>query len=557
MAENNGQGPWWKNAVVYQIYPKSFKDSNGDGIGDIPGIISRLDYLQDLGIDAIWLSPVYASPQADNGYDISDYQGIDPMFGTMADMDKLLAEARKRGIHIVMDLVVNHTSNEHPWFIESRKSKDNEKRDWYLWRDPYNGGEPNKLGAAFGGLAWEFDEQTGQYYLHLFAKEQPDLNWDNPKVRDAVFTMMNWWLDRGVDGFRMDVISLISKHPDALVPGGTPNFGHIVNGPHVHEYLKEMNRRALAGRDIMTVGEAAGVTLEEAKKYANADGSELNMVFHFDHMGLDSDQESGPWHFKQYKLADLKAVITKWEDGLYNTGWNSLYLSNHDQPRSVSRFGDTSTTEFWDKSAKMLATWMHMLQGTPYVYQGEELGMTNVAFKTLEEYNDLATLNAYRELVTEKKLLTHDQMMAGIWRGSRDNARTPVQWDTTANAGFSTAKPWLAVNPNYTNINAAKQIGDPASIFNYYKKLIKLRKTHPIIVHGKYELILKDDDRIYAYRRAYNGQTLLVLCNFTDQPIPTSSLGALPETAGTLLIGNYDAQDREQLKAYEARVYLK
>ncbi|MDR1585875.1 MAG: alpha-glucosidase, partial [Treponema sp.] len=479
---------WWKSAVVYQIYPRSFQDSNNDGTGDIPGIISRLDYLADLGIDVIWLSPVYKSPMVDNGYDISDYEDIDPLFGSMQDMERLLAEAHKRGIKIVMDLVVNHTSDRHPWFIESRGSRDNPKRDWYIWRDGFEGGPPNRTRSVFSGSAWEFDEKTGQYYLHFFAKQQPDLNWENPELREAVFAMMKRWLDRGVDGFRMDVISAISKHPETLRADGGDEAADWTNGPRVHDFLQEMNRKVLSGRGIMTVGETPGVSPATARLYAGFDRGELNMVFQFELATIDDDPALGKWTTKRFDLREFKRVTAKWQDGLYGAAWNSLYLENHDQPRSVARYGSAATHEDREKSAKMLAICLHFQQGTPYIYQGEELGMTNFPWTSLSQFNDVEIFNARKELVEEKKALSGEAMMAGFKARCRDNARTPMQWDSSPNAGFTKGKPWLEVNPNYQDINAEKQRDDPDSIFHFYKKIIALRRQCPVIIEGRYEL---------------------------------------------------------------------
>ena len=476
---------WWKESVVYQIYPRSFCDSNGDGIGDLNGITGKLDYLKELGIDVIWLSPVYKSPNDDNGYDISDYQAIMDEFGTMEDFDRMLATAHEKGIKIMMDLVVNHTSDEHKWFIESRKSTDNPYRDYYIWRPAKEDGNlPNNWGSCFSGPAWEYDKTTDMYFLHLFSKKQPDLNWDNPAVRQDVFDMMNWWLKKGVDGFRMDVISLISKEPGLpdKEPGinGYATFNVSANGPHVHEYLQEMRQKALNNADTITVGECSGVTLEEAKKYARSDEKELNMVFQFEHMDVDSDEKAGKWTTRKMDLRDLKKILTRWQKGLQDIAWNSLYWENHDQPRSVSRFGNDSD-EYREISAKMLATCIHMMQGTPYVYQGEELGMTNCPFNTLDNFRDLESINAFHEL-TEQGKMTEEDMMAAIGYKGRDNARTPMQWDDSAYAGFSTATPWIMVNPNYTKINAKDQINREDSVFKYYQKLIKLRHESELIV---------------------------------------------------------------------------
>ena len=546
---------WWKEAVVYQIYPRSFCDSNGDGIGDLNGITSKLDYLKELGIDVIWLSPVYKSPNDDNGYDISDYEDIMTEFGTMDDFDKMLAAAHERGIKIVMDLVVNHTSDEHPWFVESRSSKDNEKRDYYIWKEGKDGKEPTNWGSAFSGPAWKYDEKTDMYYLHLFSVKQPDLNWENPKVRKEVFDMMTRWCEKGIDGFRMDVISLISKpegYPDAKVVGLYGDMGICANGPKVHDYLKEMNEKVLSKFDIMTVGETAGVTLEEAKKYANTDGSELNMVFQFEHMDLDGG-EKFKWSTKPMPLVPLKENLSKWQKGLDGVAWNSLYFCNHDQPRIVSRLGDESDA-YRELSAKCIATCLHMMQGTPYVYQGEELGMTNTVFNTVDDFRDLESINAYRELV-ESGLYTDEDMFPKIAHKSRDNARTPMQWDASENAGFTTGTPWIAVNPNYKKINVEDQLKREDSVFNYYKKLIRLRKENEIIVYGNYELLLPEDENIFAYVRSLDGKKLLTVCNFSKSEQKFDFQGY--ENA-EVLISNYNRDAREDgiLKPYEATVLL-
>ena len=552
---------WWKESVVYQIYPRSFCDSNGDGIGDLNGITGKLDYLKELGIDVIWLSPVYKSPNDDNGYDISDYQAIMDEFGTMEDFDRMLATAHEKGIKIMMDLVVNHTSDEHKWFIESRKSTDNPYRDYYIWRPAKEDGSlPNNWGSCFSGPAWEYDKTTDMYFLHLFSKKQPDLNWDNPAVRQDVFDMMNWWLKKGVDGFRMDVISLISKEPGLpdKEPGinGYATFNVSANGPHVHEYLQEMRQKALNNADTITVGECSGVTLEEAKKYARSDEKELNMVFQFEHMDVDSDEKAGKWTTRKMDLRDLKKILTRWQKGLQDIAWNSLYWENHDQPRSVSRFGNDSD-EYREISAKMLATCIHMMQGTPYVYQGEELGMTNCPFNTLDNFRDLESINAFHEL-TEQGKMTEEDMMAAIGYKGRDNARTPMQWDDSAYAGFSTANPWIMVNPNYTKINAKDQINREDSVFKYYQKLIKLRHESELIVYGTYDLILDDDKDIYAYIRTLGDEKLIVYCNFSENTREVE----LPEefTNGKVLISNYiDAKVNHKisLRPYEAIVIQK
>ena len=552
---------WWKESVVYQIYPRSFCDSNGDGIGDLNGITGKLDYLKELGIDVIWLSPVYKSPNDDNGYDISDYQAIMDEFGTMEDFDRMLATAHEKGIKIMMDLVVNHTSDEHKWFIESRKSTDNPYRDYYIWRPAKEDGSlPNNWGSCFSGPAWEYDKTTDMYFLHLFSKKQPDLNWDNPAVRQDVFDMMNWWLKKGVDGFRMDVISLISKEPGLpdKEPGinGYATFNVSANGPHVHEYLQEMRQKALNNADTITVGECSGVTLEEAKKYARSDEKELNMVFQFEHMDVDSDEKAGKWTTRKMDLRNLKKILTRWQKGLQDIAWNSLYWENHDQPRSVSRFGNDSD-EYREISAKMLATCIHMMQGTPYVYQGEELGMTNCPFNTLDNFRDLESINAFHEL-TEQGKMTEEDMMAAIGYKGRDNARTPMQWDDSAYAGFSTATPWIMVNPNYTKINAKDQVNREDSVFKYYQKLIKLRHESELIVYGTYDLILDDDKDIYAYIRTLGDEKLIVYCNFSENTREVE----IPEefVNGKVLISNYSdakANQKITLRPYEAIVIQK
>ena len=552
---------WWKESVVYQIYPRSFCDSNGDGIGDLNGITGKLDYLKELGIDVIWLSPVYKSPNDDNGYDISDYQAIMDEFGTMEDFDRMLATAHEKGIKIMMDLVVNHTSDEHKWFIESRKSTDNPYRDYYIWRPAKEDGSlPNNWGSCFSGPAWEYDKTTDMYFLHLFSKKQPDLNWDNPAVRQDVFDMMNWWLKKGVDGFRMDVISLISKEPGLpdKEPGinGYATFNVSANGPHVHEYLQEMRQKALNNADTITVGECSGVTLEEAKKYARSDEKELNMVFQFEHMDVDSDEKAGKWTTRKMDLRNLKKILTRWQKGLQDIAWNSLYWENHDQPRSVSRFGNDSD-EYREISAKMLATCIHMMQGTPYVYQGEELGMTNCPFNTLDNFRDLESINAFHEL-TEQGKMTEEDMMAAIGYKGRDNARTPMQWDDSAYAGFSTANPWIMVNPNYTKINAKDQINREDSVFKYYQKLIKLRHESELIIYGTYDLILDDDKDIYAYIRTLGDEKLIVYCNFSENTREVE----LPEefVNKKVLISNYSdakANPKITLRPYEAIVIQK
>lgn len=552
---------WWKESVVYQIYPRSFKDSNGDGIGDIKGIIEKLDYLKELGIDVIWLSPVYQSPNDDNGYDISNYQSIMDEFGTMTDWENLLAEIHKRDMKLIMDLVVNHSSDEHAWFVESRKSKDNPYRDYYIWRPGKDGKEPNNWESTFSGSAWEYDELTDEYFLHLFSKKQPDLNWENETLRDEVYSMMKWWLDKGIDGFRMDVINLISKDPelpDAPNPEGRPYVGggqYYVNGPRIHEYLQEMNQKVLSQYDILTVGEMPGASVEDARLYTDPERQEVNMIFTFEHMDLDSGPK-GKWDLRPFNLLALKENMTKWQTGLHGIGWNSLYLNNHDQPRMVSRFGNDK--EYRLESAKMLATFLHMLQGTPYVYQGEEIGMTNVRFESIDQYKDIETLNMYREKVIDGNE-DHDKVMESIYTKGRDNARTPMQWDASEHAGFTTGTPWLEVNPNFKEINAELAVQDENSIYHYYRKLIALRKENPIMVYGEYQLIDEENDKVYSYLRKYEDQTLLVITNFTDQEI---GYGVQSEDLknGNLLIGNYhDAPEAftgsVTLRPYEALVY--
>ena len=547
---------WWKESVVYQIYPRSFCDSNGDGIGDLKGITEKLDYLKELGINVIWLSPVYQSPNDDNGYDISDYEAIMTEFGTMADFDEMLSKAHSLGIKIVMDLVVNHTSDEHKWFIESRSSKDNAKRDYYIWKDGKDGKEPNNWGSCFSGSAWQLDETTGQYYLHLFSKKQPDLNWENDKVREEVYSMMTRWFDKGIDGFRMDVISLISKDqsfPDGPTYGGLyGSFESCANGPRVHEFLQEMNKKVLSKYDIMTVGECAGVTLEEAKQYANSEGTELNMVFQFEHVGLDDD-ENMKWSTKKMPLVPLKENLSKWQKGLNKVAWNSLYFCNHDQPRIVSRLG-SEKDEYRELSAKCIATCLHMMQGTPYVYQGEELGMTNTVFNSVKDFRDLESINAYHEL-TEKGVISAEELFPKICHKSRDNARTPMQWDDRKNAGFTTGTPWIDVNPNYTKINAKEQVARENSVFNYYKKLIALRKEYEIIVYGDYNLLLPEDEDLFVYERSLDGKKLLVACNFSENE---REFDFDIVKNGKILTNNYEEFNliNKKLRPFEAVVIL-
>lgn len=556
---NNEKRAWWKEAVIYQIYPRSFQDSNGDGIGDLNGITMHLDYLKKLGIDVIWLSPVYKSPNDDNGYDISDYRDIMTEFGTMEDFDRMLAAAHERGIKIVMDLVVNHSSDEHKWFIESRKSKDNPYRDYYIWKDPKDGHEPTNWGSNFSGSAWKFDETTGQYYLHLFSEKQPDLNWENPKVRDEVYDMMTWWCDKGIDGFRMDVISMISKvqsYPDGEVFDGVYGNAnpYVCNGPRVHEFLQEMNRRVLSRYDIMTVGEAAGVTVDEAKRYANNEGTELNMVFHFEHTDGSSNSESviGKWTVNPPRLSYVRGILNKWQTELEGKAWGSLYWDNHDQPRAVSRFGNDSK-EWREISAKMLATVLHMQKGTPYIYQGEEFGMTNTHFDSIDDCRDIEEINAYQQYVIDHKLVDSETMLRCFDTIARDNARTPVQWNDSPNAGFTTGTPWINVNPNYTEINAEAALADPNSVFYYYQKLISLRHTTPIIVFGTFRPLLESSEVIYAYERELDGKVLTVAANWTDKE---QECTLFDDLGGEELISNYEIHKDGVLQPYEARVIL-
>ncbi len=538
----NNNAQWWKKAVIYQIYPRSFCDTNGDGIGDIPGIIRKLDYIKDLGIDAVWISPMYASPQDDNGYDISDYQDIDPTFGTMDDMRLLLKEANARGIRIIMDMVLNHTSDEHAWFLEAKKSRDNPKHDWYVWRDGVPGTPPNEMCGVFGGSAWEWVEECQQYYLHQFSVKQPDLNWDNPEVREAIYEMLQWWVDQGAGGFRLDVIDQIAKEPDKMV---------TAEGTMLHPYVREMSQRVFQGTDLVTVGEAWSATPETARKWSNPDGSELSMVFQFEHIVLDQLPGQAKWDVGSLKLTDLKRVFGKWQHALNGCGWNSLFWNNHDVPRIVSRWGNDA--EYREESAKLFATVLYGLQGTPYLYQGEELGMTNVHFAP-EDYRDIETLN----MMAERKAAgyTMDSILDSLYAKSRDNGRTPMQWDATPNAGFTTAEPWLKVNPNYAEINAAEQMEREDSVLNYYRKLIALRKREGVILDGEYADILFDREDVYAYSRTNADTVLTVAANFTGSEVDFPA--EILSDAGALELGNYaDAPVNGKLRPYEARMYLK
>lgn len=548
---------WWKEGVVYQIYPRSFKDSNGDGIGDIRGIIEKLDYIKDLGANIIWLCPVYKSPNDDNGYDISDYRDIMEEFGTMTDFDELLNEMHKREIRLVMDLVVNHSSDENKWFFESRKSKDNPYRDYYIWREGREGGPPNNWGSFFSGSAWKYNETTGEYFMHLFSEKQPDLNWENEKVRYEVYNMMKFWFDKGIDGFRMDVINLISKVPG--FPDGHKGerdlygngFPLAANGPRVHEYLQEMNREVLSRYDIMTVGETPGVDPETAKLYVNEDRKELNMLFQFELMDIDSG--NGKWDIRPWKLTNFKNIMYKWYEALKEQGWNSLFLNNHDQPRLVSRFGNDK--EYRVESAKMLATFLHTWQGTPYIYQGEEIGMTNVRFD-ISEYRDIEIINMFKEKTEQG--VSKEELMKSIYAKGRDNARTPMQWDASENAGFTTGTPWLRVNPNYKEINTEKALRDKNSIFYYYQKLINLRKEHQVIVYGDINMLFEEDENIFAYTRRFENEGILVVLNFFDKEVEFTIPTEIEINNTKLLISNYEIHELMNnfvLKPYEARVY--
>nr|WP_019180595.1 alpha-glucosidase [Microbacterium yannicii] len=563
---------WWTSAVVYQIYPRSFQDSDGDGIGDLRGVLQRIDHLAELGVDVVWFSPVYRSPQDDNGYDISDYRDVDPIFGSLADLDEVVQALHSRGIRVVMDLVVNHTSDEHTWFMESRASTDSPKRDWYWWRPPRPGfaagepgAEPTNWASYFSGSTWELDPGTGEYYLHLFSRKQPDLNWENPAVRDAVYEMMRWWLDRGIDGFRMDVINLISK---TMADGGALADGVVkdglygdawpltANGPRLHEYLQEMHREVFEGRReaLLLVGETPGATVEDGRLFTDPARGELDMVFTFEHVGLDHGP-GGRFDRRPLDLRELKATLARWQTGLKDAGWNALYWCNHDQPRIVSRFGDDGA--YRRESATMLATVLHLHRGTPYVYQGEELGMTNAHFAALAEYRDIESLRYAAEARAHGRL-TDDQLVEALAFGSRDNARTPVQWDDTASAGFTTGEPWLAVNPNHVTVNAEVECRDPASVFHHYRRLIALRHEDPVVRLGDFSLVAPEHPHVYAFTRSGGGPTLFVAGNFSGEPQRIGVEGVDPATAGRV-IGNYDDAPRVEeaelvLRPWEAVV---
>ncbi|CUQ52302.1 glycosidase [Hungatella hathewayi] len=550
-------GQWWKRSVVYQIYPRSFKDSNGDGIGDIRGIIEKIDYIKNLGVDVLWLSPIYQSPNDDNGYDISDYQAIMPEFGTMKDFDELLKQAHKRNIKIIMDLVVNHTSDEHIWFQRSREKEKSKYQDYYIWAKE----KPNNWESYFGGSAWEYDEVREMYYLHLFSRKQPDLNWRNPELREDIYKMMSWWLDKGIDGFRMDVINLISKadgFPEGEVIEGTPyteKAPYVICGPQMHTYLKEMYKKVLSNYNIMTVGEGLGLGLDEARKITSENSKELNMMFTFEHMDVENIGKE-KWTEQRFKLKDLKQIMSKWQKGLEHEGWNSLYWNNHDQPRVVSRFGDDGL--FWEKSAKMLAVCLHMMKGTPYIYQGEEIGMTNIRLKTINEYHDIESKAAY-ERYKNYMGYSEEKIMNCIHARSRDNARSPMQWDTTRNAGFTDGSPWFEVNTNYEKINVESQVNDPDSILSFYRELIVLRKSYEIIIEGDYNLLYPEDDNVYAYTREWQNQKILVICNFSKEHIAFQVPSSFDNKENRLLIGNYEGAALEKemlLRPYEADVFL-
>ena len=531
--------PWWKQTVIYQIYPRSFCDSNGDGIGDLPGILSRLDYLESLGIGAIWLSPVFCSPQDDNGYDISNYQDIDPIFGTLEDMDRLIAEAGKRGIRIILDLVLNHSSDEHRWFIEAKKSRDNPYHDYYIWRDGDGVTPPNELKSGFGGSAWEWVPELGQYYFHQFTTAQPDLNWDNPKLRQELYDMINFWIDKGVGGFRLDVIDQIAKEPDNFITS---------NGPKLHKYLRELNQKTFGGKNLVTVGEAWSANIDNAPIYSNPDGSELSMVFQFEHICLDQQEGKDKWDLAPLPFVKFKKILNKWQTELYGKGWNSLFWDNHDLPRIVSRWGNDG--KYRVESAKMLATILHGMQGTPYIYQGEEIGMTNIKLN-IDEYDDVEIKNMYKERIAAG--YSKEEVMNSIYAKGRDNARTPMQWDDSENSGFSISKPWLKVNENYKEINVKNQINDPDSILNYYKRLITLRKENQVFADGKFMMYLEDDDNIFAYERILDNHRLVVICNFYGEMIE-NPLTDITENL-KMVLSNY-GKDDDRLRPYEARMYM-
>ena len=541
---------WWQKSVVYEIYVRSFKDTNHDGIGDINGITEQLDYLATLGVDVLWITPIYESPNDDNGYDISDYYEIMQCFGNMTDFENLLTQAHKRNIKIVMDLVVNHTSDEHRWFIESKKSKDNPYRDYYIWKDgKEDGSVPNNWTSCFLGSAWQYDETTKQYYLHLFSKKQPDLNWDNTDVRNEIQKMIAWWLDKGIDGFRMDVINLISKDQDNIYQD-SPIKGHSVsaNGPRVHEYIRELTDNVFSKYDVMTVGEAPAVTTKEAIQYASNDGKEMSMVFQFELMDVDGGEKQ-KWSDERFKLTDVKAILRKWQIDMHGRAWNSLFWNNHDQPRVVSRFGDTSSKETWEKSAKMLATAQYFLQGTPYIYQGEEIGMTNAYYQSMTQYRDVDALNKYEVF---KQNYDEETIIAYFGKRSRDNARMPIPWDNSRFGGFSIVQPWLAPSQKYTNITVENALKDPNSVYYFYRDLLRLRKEYEVLIYGDYQQLLKEHLQVYAYRRTLNEQQVIVICNYSKDEVEID----LEFIQGTLLISNYEDDLKQILRSYEAKAYL-
>lgn len=549
---------WWKEAVAYQVYPRSFQDSNDDGIGDLNGLITRLDYLQDLGIDVIWICPMYRSPNDDNGYDISDYQKIMEEFGTMDDFDLLLKEVHRRGMKLIIDLVINHTSDEHPWFTESRSSKTNDKRDWYVWRDAVNGEAPNNWGSIFGGPAWEFDKETKQYYLHLFSKKQPDLNWENEEVRHALYKMMNWWLDKGVDGFRFDAISHIKKDPTfTSMPNPTelpyvPAWEKYMNVSGIMPFLAEMKQETFAKYDIMTVGEANGVGVDEIHEWVDRKDGKFDMIFQFEHLSL-WDVET-----KKLDILKLKRVLTEWQKALEGSGWNALFIENHDKARSVSTWGNDEL--YWRESATSLATMYFFMQGTPFIYQGQELGMTNVKFPVIEDYNDVATKNLYTSRLAQGDL--HEQAMEMIWATSRDNARTPMQWSARKNAGFTNGTPWIGVNPNYSKINVEAQENDPNSILNYYKKMIQLRKKAELFTYGIYDILQEAHPSLYAYTRTLGDQKAIILCNLSLESVTVDKVDGIVYKRSELLLSNLEVVDHKQtetlqLSPYEARIYAR
>lgn len=516
---------WWKKAVVYQVYPKSFNDTTGSGVGDLAGITEKLDYLKELGITVIWLSPVYESPGDDNGYDISNYEQIDPAFGTMEDMEQLIAEAKKRGIYIVMDLVVNHTSDEHEWFEEAKSSRDNPYRDYYIWRDPVDGGVPNDLQSTFGGSAWEYSEETGQYYLHLFSKKQPDLNWENPAMRQDVYQMMNFWLDKGIGGFRLDVIDLIGKQPDQLV---------TADGPKLHDYLQEMNEATFGHQDVLTVGETWSATVQNAKQYSNPDGSELSMVFQFEHILLDQQDDGEKWDLKSLNLVDLKRTLAKWQTELGDEGWNSLFWNNHDTPRIVSRWGNDE--EYRQESAKLFAILLHLMKGTPYIYQGEEIGMTNYEMESLDDIYDIESINMYHERLAAGH--SEADILTSINAKGRDHARTPMQWrGDQAHAGFTVGQPWIPVNDNFTEINVAQNLAEKDSVFATYQQLIQYRKDHDIVVKGDFQLLYPDHPAVFAYKRQWQDDAFVVFANVSEE-VQTVDVAEL--SLNDVIINNYD-----------------